>query len=428
MDIFQANQILEMSTTKINGRFLLAQVLIDTLLKMERKLTDKDEFIVQCGQLFGNNTKEWKKLQEFHLSYSPEKVFEWYTKDSFIHKPLNKILRIQNSDLLYLYRFLLQDLESQLTRHQEQSQVRVYRGQFLSKKEWDELSKAVGHYISINSFLSTSTNEKIASIFTFGNNPIGTDADEIPVIFQIEANPHLPGGTKPFANIRNYSYFPDEDEVLFMAGCIFRIIEIINESSPRIVRMELCSNEENDLKAVMEWLRREYDGIQADYENGATLNSFGAALFCVDKYDIAGSFFHRMYHEAPLNDPDRIQYSLNIGIVELQSGRYEECARWCNRAFELCDVYGLIDHPGVGNLHLVRGNLYTALNKRQQALESYNKALAIYQANFGENHPLVALCYHCMASHFERRKYYGTSLEMRQKALQIAEKTLPPMY
>jgi tetratricopeptide (TPR) repeat protein len=68
------------------------------------------------------------------------------------------------------------------------------------------------------------------------------------------------------------------------------------------------------------------------------------------------------------------------------------------------------------------------LNKRQRALTSYNKALAIFQANFGENHPLVALCYSSMANHYERRKYYSTSLEMRQKALQIAEKTLPPMH
>lgn len=396
---------------------------------MERKLTDKDDLIVQCSQYYANNRKELKKLQEFHIKYSQEKVFEWYTKDSCIYRLLNKALRTQNIDLIFLYRFFLQDLQSQLTRYQEQSPIRVYRGQLVSKEEWNELSNAVGQYISMNSFLSTSMQQNVAEFYTPINDPIATDAlDKVPVIFQIEANPHLPGGIKPFANIQNYSEFPEENEVLFMAGSIFRIIEINNENSSRIVKMELCSNEENDLKALFEWLRREYDGVLAGYENGATLNSFGAALFGIDKYDMADKFFRRIYYEALFYDPDRIQYCLNIGLVALQSGRYKECGRWYDRASELCDVHGLIDHSVVGNLHLFRGKLYTVLNKRQQALESYNKALAIYQANYGENHSSVAVCYHWIADNFERHKYYSRSLEMRQKALQIAERTLPPMY
>jgi hypothetical protein len=239
IDIFKANQTSEISSTKINGRFLFTQLLLDILLRMDRKLNDKDEFIVQCTEFFANNLTELEKLKDFHLKYRQEEVFEWYTKDSFIYRLLNKALRTQNIDLLFLYRFFLQDMQSQLALHQEQSTICVYRGQVLSKKEWDELSNAVDQYISMNSFLSTSLSEELAKIYIPGNNTSVEESDEVSVIFEIEANPHLPGGIKPFANIADYSQFPEEKEVLFMAGSIFRIINFINEGSFIRVRISV---------------------------------------------------------------------------------------------------------------------------------------------------------------------------------------------
>lgn len=419
VDIFQGNQSVEISSTEINGRFLFTQLFLDILLRLEQKVTDKDELIVKCTELFANNPSELQKLQEFHMKYEPEHVFEWYTKDMFIYRQVNKALRTQNIDLLFLYRFFLQDLQNQLTIKQEQSSIRVYRGQLLSKQELKNLSQAVDQYISLNSFLSTSADEYIARIYIMGADTNVESSDEIPVIFEIEADPHQAGDIKPFANIAEHSQFPLEKEILFTAGSIFKIEQIINEPTFTRIQLKLCSNEENQLKPVFESLR---------HENDADLNSLGIFLYNMDKAHIADRFFRRLYHETSRSSPDGVAYCLNIGNAASHSDQYEEATRWYDRGFTLCDIHGIIDKPVLGILHLCQGNLHTKLKRRQQALESYDKALAILQRNFGENDLNVALCYGAMAIHFERRKSYKHALELRRKALDIAEKTLPPVH
>ncbi|CAF4303539.1 unnamed protein product, partial [Adineta steineri] len=75
-----------------------------------------------------------------------------------------------------------------------------------------------GSIISINTFLSTTTSMQVALMYAgkFHENP-----DLISVIFSIEANSQA--RTRPYANISQYSMFPDEDEVLFGMGSVFQI-------------------------------------------------------------------------------------------------------------------------------------------------------------------------------------------------------------
>jgi len=145
----------------------------------------------------------------------------------------------------------------------------------------------------------------VAEHYISRNDTNVEESDEVLVMFQIEANPYLPGGVKPFANIARYSQFPIEDEIIFMAGCIFRVIQVVGEDLFSIVRMELCSNEENDLKPLFESMRSEYGEKLAGKENEADMNSFGTVIFNMDKFDMADRFFRRIYYEACPNDPNR---------------------------------------------------------------------------------------------------------------------------
>ena len=226
------------------------------------------------------------KLEKFHLDYEEEKVFEWYSKDSFVYRLLNKALRTLNIDLLFLCRFLLQDLESQLTLHQERSPVRVYRGQRLSRKELEDFANEKNQYISTTSILSTSLRRDVAEIYLTKEHNNTDESDEVSVIFQIEADPNLPGGVKSFANIAQFSQFPIEEEIVFMAGCIFRVIEVKITELFFTVRMELCSNEENSLKTLFEVLRREYMGDNLTEEKEMSINSFGIVLYKMKEYDL----------------------------------------------------------------------------------------------------------------------------------------------
>ncbi|CAF2878825.1 unnamed protein product [Rotaria sp. Silwood2] len=276
----------------------------------------------------------------------------------------------------------------------------------------------------MSSFLSTSLQRSVAELHINENNR----DDEVNVLFEIIADPKLPGGVQPFADVSRFSQFPEEKEVLFMAGSIFHITDVISGGSFSIVKMELCSKEMNDLKPLFETLRNEYGGEQAGKEQEASLNSFAIVLFNMYRYDIADRFFRRIYYESSNNDPNRVRYCLNIGNVALHTGHYEECADWYDRALKLCESHRFIDHPIEANIHLVRGNLYAKQHRRKQAITSYNKALTIYRKNFGENHSRIATCYSNMAGLFERQKYYGTSLEYHETALNVANHTLPATH
>ncbi|CAF4434919.1 unnamed protein product, partial [Adineta steineri] len=88
----------------------------------------------------------------------------------------------------------------------------------MSVDELDSLKNIIGQFISVNSFFSTS-DKRSTALFLLGD--LTTQIDLERVLFEIDADPNIVT-TKPFAKISKHSYFPDESEVLFTTGSIFR--------------------------------------------------------------------------------------------------------------------------------------------------------------------------------------------------------------
>lgn len=78
-----------------------------------------------------------------------------------------------------------------------------------------------GGLISFNSFLSTSIDKGIASIFAESN---AQNSNVICVLFEINVNPSV--RSTPFAYINEVSYYKTENEMLFSMHSVFRIKEI----------------------------------------------------------------------------------------------------------------------------------------------------------------------------------------------------------
>ena len=77
-----------------------------------------------------------------------------------VYRKLNEALRLQNIDILFLFRFFIRDLVQELKGNQWLESGSVYRGQSLSKR----LKQSVGKLISINSFLSTTLHQNVARL------------------------------------------------------------------------------------------------------------------------------------------------------------------------------------------------------------------------------------------------------------------------
>ena len=159
-----ANSV-DRSSSDVNDDYYVWEVLIDYLLKMNPVSTDKDEFFRTCAKELERNNAQLRKLEQFHLRYTSEEALTWYTKANFLFSTLNKALRTQNIELLYLMRFFIRDIHDQLERNQFTSATTVYRCQFVSLQELWNLEKSIGKRISMNSFLSTSLSRDVAMIF-----------------------------------------------------------------------------------------------------------------------------------------------------------------------------------------------------------------------------------------------------------------------
>ena len=61
-----------------------------------------------------NNSKELKMIKEFETNYLSAYALWWYTRNSFLYKMLNKALRVQNIHLLYLFRFFMRHIETEV--------------------------------------------------------------------------------------------------------------------------------------------------------------------------------------------------------------------------------------------------------------------------------------------------------------------------
>ena len=150
--------------------------------------------------------------------------------------------------MIILYRTFISDIYRQLQYHQCKVPIRVYRSQLISSEEIKNLQQYIGQFVSMNSFLSTSSERPIA-LFYMGDQNQVIDLER--VLFEIDADPMVTTA-KPFADISLYSCFTSESEVLFMSGSIFRLNDVSKgEDQIWRIQMTLCSDDEHDLKQVL---------------------------------------------------------------------------------------------------------------------------------------------------------------------------------
>ncbi|CAF1334245.1 unnamed protein product [Rotaria sp. Silwood1] len=315
------------STSNVNGKFVFSQVLIDCLLRLKSTQTDIKELIKICKSAYEGNDKELSNLREFRKNYSPEEVLKWYTRESFFYKTLNTVLRTENIHMIFLFRAFISDIQRQLKNHQTNNPLRVYRGQKILADELKSLKQCCGQFISVNSFFSTSTDDRAAVKFLSGSS--ATENLES-VLFEIVADPKM-ATTKPFADISKFSEYPDESEILFTLGSIFRLDSVNRSSDDQIwiIQMTLCSEKEHDLKDVLIYMKQQLGNEEA------SLRTLGKILSKMGKFDLAEQYFTRLLNEISPNDPLIFELYKDLGDLASLTHDYEKSIEWHKKAITL---------------------------------------------------------------------------------------------
>ncbi len=407
------------STSEINGQFIHSQLLIDCLTRMKTDSTNINELILLCKKEYEGNDVELSILYEFEEHYSANDALWWYTRHSFLYRLLNKALRVQNIDLLFLFRFFIRDIEQQLEDSKCTSSIHVYRGQLMSKDEVEILKNNTGQFISINSFLSTSINRELARLFIAGTESFnGLER----VFFEINANPDAEN-IKPFSDITSYSYFSDEKEVLFMIGSIFQLVHVDhNEDGIWMVQMRLCSGDDHQLKSLLQFLKNKYNN------NENTLISFGDVLVKMDKLNDAENYYHRCLNEASSDQRYIARCYYSLGVVAIRKDNLDSSLIWLNKSLDIILETSRPDDPEVAKNYNSIGRAYRKKGDLDQAIEMFEKALSIWKKKLHDNSLELAKCYSDIGNVYQRKQMFSKALECHRMALNINENYLPAYH
>ncbi|CAF4402433.1 unnamed protein product [Rotaria sp. Silwood2] len=406
----------EQSSTELNGYFVHSQLLIDIVFRMKSSSADKHELISLCKEEYKNNASTLAVIADFERDYVSDRAVWWYTRESFLYRILNKALRTQNIDLIFLFRFFLRDLRQQLEQHQLSSSIRTYRAQLISIEELEKLKKSIGYYLSMSSFLSTSVDREVA-LFLLGDSDVSDDL--VRVLFEIDLDPQVVTA-KPFADITLLSYFGEEKEVLIMLGSIFLLENIyMDENGIWIIRMILSSEKDQDFNTLFEYMKKQY-------QNGETgLLSFGDSLWRMGKFHDAEKYYRRMLNELPQGHADFAACYYALGLVTSAKGDFNSSLEWHHKALEIKTRTLEPTNTTIADSYNCIGVVYRQKRDNKRALESYHKALTIYQKANNKDHPSLAICFNNMANIYNEEKEYSEALRCHQMALVIFQKHRP---
>jgi tetratricopeptide (TPR) repeat protein len=363
---------------QLDQSFMYTQILKEILLTIDFEQKHITEFITYCREQFADSVGELKHIDKLEQEYHEHVPIWWYTSPSFLYSTLNGALRNMEVDTIINMGFFIQHLHQNIaTIHAEQFAVPshlgsfvAYRGQGLPRTDFVRLMKTQGGLLSFNNFLSTSLNRTVSLFFAESN---AGNSDMVGILFQIAIDSSI--SAAPFAKIREVSYIPDEEEILFSMHSIFRIghIDEIDENE-HLWQVDLTLTDDHDpqLHTLTEHIRKKTFPSQKGWYRLASL------------------------------------------LVKL--GQFHKAEQVCELLLSQTQ-----NDQETANIHHLLGIIVNKQGKYVQAFSCYKQSLKIYQ-NFPPIRPTFAaycdslgLVYRNMGKYTEALSYYQTALENRQK-------------
>ncbi|CAF4042379.1 unnamed protein product [Rotaria sp. Silwood2] len=363
--------------TKESAAFMWYHVILKVLRLMAKHGNAKTEMIAECRASYYNDPVEQNKINDFEQSYDPMRACWWYTRDSFVYRLLNKALRTQNTEIIFKFRFFINDLYNQLEQLYNQylnthssiiahHHITVYRGQRLGIREVDLFKTNVNELISMNSFLSATANQAVAKVFADTSDQLNEPSPLQSVLFIIDIS-NMSKEMTPFAYIQNYAACPDEEEVLFSIGAIFKVQSVEEHSNMWHVRLQLSKEQKEISQSLSDHMMKQI---------GSQPNplSFGWFLFRMNKFDEAERYAKYMFTQLPPNDKGTGDANNLLGLIYKATHKLEQSVECYEKSLEIYSQLNCHDSPQVIATHCSLGLAYLELGDSRSAEEQQEKA------------------------------------------------------
>jgi tetratricopeptide (TPR) repeat protein len=418
-----SNEILD----QLDPSFIYTQILKEIVLSITFEQQHIKEFSDYCREVFVMNGHEPKHVDRFEREYHNKTPIWWYTCENFLYHMLDYALRIIDVDSIVRMGFFIGDLHRHIEQlHSEQfgsqysgESFTVYRGQGLSKKDFEQITNAKGGLISFNNFLITNKNPDVSIAFAESNQD---NPDLVGILFVLIIDPSK--STALFALIRDVSYFQEEDEVLFSMHTVFRINDIKPiDGNNRLfeVTLTLTSDNDKDLRDLTDRIQEEsFPNVEGWYRLGLMLFKMGQSNKAQEVYQ---ALLDQTTYES-----ERAPIYSQLGSAKYNQGEYQEAIVFYEKSLEIDQKTLPSNHPDLGVSYHNIGLVYESMGDYSNALSSHEKALEIRQKSLPPNHPDLASSYNNTGNMHYNMCDYSKALSSYEKVLTIKQQSLPPNH
>jgi Tfp pilus assembly protein PilF len=407
--------------------FMYTQILKEILLTINFEEKHIKQYSDYCRKVSARDGHESKHVDEFEREYHNKKPIWWYSSEAFVYSMLNRALRLMDADIIVRMGFFINalhrhihQLHSEQCADQSSSEVfLLYRGQGLSKKDFEKLIKTKGGLISFNNFLSTSMDRDVSFAFAESSQD---NPDLVGILFIMKIDPAQ--STTPFTSIHGVSHFLEEGEVLFAMHTVFRINDIkpIGDNNRLFeVNLTLTGNNDQDLRVLTNRIREE------TFPNSTGWYRLGLVLLKMGHSDKAKEVYEVLLDQTT-NESEKAPIYNQLGCVKDDRGEYQEAITFYEKALAIQQQSLGPNHPDLAVSYNNIGTAYDSMGDYPKALSSYEKALAIQQQSLGPNHPDLAVSYNNIGTAYDSMGDYPKALSSYEKALAIQEQSLPPNH
>ncbi|CAF2971551.1 unnamed protein product [Rotaria sp. Silwood2] len=409
---------------QLEPSFMYSQIFKEILLEIEHDQKAVQDLVTYCQQVYQGNHNQMKIIKEFQRTYQASNAIWWYTRQCFTYKMLNGALRTLNGDIMIRMGFFLCDLHRQIETmyknqisHYSEKIFTVFRGQGLSKTDFEKIANNKGGLISFNNFLSTSTKRDVS--LNFVKEALRTP-DMIGTLFQITVDTNI--STAPFANIKEVSHFKGEEEILFSMHTVFRIGEIrknIKNNSIYEVDIKLTSGNDPQLRDLSDFIRKNV--------SGTGWHRMGQLLLEISQLDKAEELYLTLLEQTS-DDSGRAHIYHQLGWLKNCQGQYDEAVTFCKKSLNIKRKTLPEDDSSLASTYSNIGNVYTSIGDYSQALAFYEKTLKIQKKALPLSHLDLTTSYNNMGSVYDNMGDYTKALEFYEKSLKVMEIALPPNH
>ncbi|CAF5159639.1 unnamed protein product, partial [Rotaria sp. Silwood1] len=209
-----------------------------------------------------------------------------------------------------------------------------------------------------------------------------------------------------------------------MLGSVFKISSVSRNDNENIwiIKLQLSSQEENDLKLIFEYMKNEIP-------KETNLLSLGNIYYHMGKYFEAERYFNKILDSLSENDEDVAGCYSNLGMIAYCGhGDYKKAYVNYSKALEL-ELKKPLRHKY--NLGTIFNNIGNALKQQglfEQALTQFSNIFELDLSRKGHQGLLLASAYLNIGIVYNELKNYDLAIKHMNESLSIGMEELPKSH